>query len=166
MKRTVFLGLLTLMLVLGLVGCDDPTKDEQTKIEYYDYAGVGVSKTADSILGSNGFYLSTVYSGNRASQLLTIVANYPASNSNDTFYRKRTYNQLIAWLDSYRLPHTIATLAKNSLTAYCFYDVNGLLWAVFAEDVSDNYRSIMQNSLLEKSIIPKEGYLQGEAINE
>ncbi|MDR2073440.1 MAG: hypothetical protein LBP60_08430 [Spirochaetaceae bacterium] len=159
-NRFPLITILIFLLVLIVTGCPNDTTD------YYDYAGIGVSGDAFSVLNSKGFTQNIVYSGNNAVQLLAIVTTYPASNSNDTYYKKKTYEQLINWLNRFRLPHTIATLAKNSITAFCYYDVKNNLWAVFAEDVSDEYRSITLTGILEDTVIPKDGYQQKEIAHD
>jgi hypothetical protein len=133
---------------------------------YYDYAGIGVSFEAVNALNASGFYVETVYSGSQARMLLQIIADYPASNSADTLYERRTYSQLISWLDGFNLPHEIATRAADSITAYCYYDRNNNLWAVFAEDVSADYRSAESKSVLERRVTPRNGYPQTPAGNK
>jgi hypothetical protein len=168
MKNTIkWLGIIALTAVIGfsLAACNNGNNDDgegDPPIDYYDYAGIGVSNAAVTVLNSSDFYANTVYSGNRAILLLNIVANYPASNSNDTVYQKRTYEQVRSWLNGFNLPINILTLAKNSITAYCYYDISSNLWAVFVEDVSADYRSVLTKFILENTITQKEGYLQKE----
>jgi len=159
MKNKLFFGLIVFLLIFSLLSCkqDDP-------IDYYDHAGVGVSVSAFNML--TGYYTNTVYIGNNAHYILGVVSTYPASNSNDTYYKKRTYDQVISWLNDFGLPKSIATRAKDSLSAFCYYDVSGNLWAVFVEDVSEKYRSILTNNILENNIIQKEGFIQEKKVFE
>ena len=154
MKKILF-GILLILIALNFSGCQDD-------VEYYDYAGLGVSVNAWNLLSTNGFSTGVVYSGYWANQLFTIVVNNPASDSADTLYRKRTYAQTKNWLNKYGLPLSILTYAKNSLTAYYYVDISYNIWAVFVEDVSSNYKSVLPGYILERNIIEKDGYVQEE----
>lgn len=160
MKKISFL-LTAVIFTFVFTNCDPHAR----YIECYDYAGLGISNDAWDNLEWNGFTINTIYTGNRARQFLRIVANNPASNSNDTYYKDKTYRQVINWLDGFYLPRSIAAQAKNSITAYCYIDVNSYYWAVFVEDVSYWSRGAVEERLLENNIIPKEGYEQEEAVS-
>ena len=167
MKKALFFGFLIILFALIFSGCEfflymDDCHDNYSD-SYYDYAGIGVSVAANYLLTLNGFTRDVVYTGKNARQFLDIVSKNPAINSNDTYYKKRTYGQVLNWLNGFGLPSGILTKAKNSLTAYCYYDISGNLWAVFVEDVSYGYRSVMpHNNILENNIKPQEGFPQKE----
>ena len=127
---------------------------------------MGVSVGAYNLLQSNGYKISTVYDGTNASQILSIVSENPVSGDTPEYYEKKPLSDLNQWLDDYKLPRSIATKAKNGISAYYYADINSNVWAVFAEDVSDNSRSIEQKFLLGNKVSPKEGYLQERALAE
>jgi hypothetical protein len=155
--------MLIMVLTFGLVlyGCSVEVSGGGTTetITYYDYGGVKVPDNAIYELNSSGFYRSTVYYGSRARTLLEIIASYHSASNPGTLHEKKTYTELITWLNNLNLPHEIAAYAKDSITAYCYYGTNNELWVVFAEDVSADYRSATLNGI-------REGYQQTEAVNK
>jgi hypothetical protein len=151
---------ITILVQLIVTGC--PLEEEPP--HYYDYAGVGISTTAATYLAS--LYTNTVYTGRDAKLILEAVVEYPDSNTKDAYYEKRTYDELIDWLDRYKLPHKIAEAAKDDISAYMYVDVNYNLWAVFAEDVTDYYRGVMPKKTLGNTVTLKDGYPQEKAITE
>ncbi|MDC7125948.1 MAG: hypothetical protein PQJ46_10280 [Spirochaetales bacterium] len=151
--------LLSIAFVLVLSGCEFNINTATT--HYYDIKAVGVSNSAYSYLDYYGYSTQTVYTGNYADSMETIVDSYPASNSNDKNYSNYTYSNVISYLDSYNLSNTIAEEAVNDKSAFYYNDVNGYYWMVIVEDVtySGRWLKVWDNT---KTVNALNLYDQGE----
>lgn len=160
-KKKVLLRIVLLLIVILMSSCNIAEEPTVEPIHYYDVAGVGVSNNASVILNSLGYYTDIVYTEATARQMILKVAQYPANNSNDTVYTGYTYNQVLNYLDVYSLPKTIASSAVNSISSFCYYDVNGNLWMIAVEDTTTDSRSLKDSIM---SLIPKAGYKQEKIV--
>ena len=159
-KRLLIVGLVVLLLSgVLLSGCD------QTK--WYDYSAMTVLPSAWASLSSSGFQLDTVYRGNNARQILSVVANHLGTYGGGSveFVQKRTYDQVINWLTPYNLPKSIASQAEGSITAFIYIDINDGMWAIFVEDTTKAHRSIVSSDILKNTVTPQQdGSVRGEAV--
>ena len=118
MKKTVFLGLLAIMLVLtGCIFIGDDYRD------YYEFGIKGINTFGVIALGAE-FPHSTVYTGNKADQVLSIVNANSMVTMYDFHYRG-TYNELVDWVTLSSLPPGIATSARNTTVAYWYVTDGG-----------------------------------------